>query len=1031
MNRNSMRNRRLGLGLLVTAAFVATIFLVPIVAGSHSIPTFDTTDANKAAKSIFPLGEAVYFHAIVDFPESLTDTISSITLDVEPDVGGAPPGSEPPFTVQVPFGIGNDVDILNQLPLNMRDDPLNGRGSTMTVTVNWTNIGSGTGGYVAGGYKGIGPGAKIEMLICWKPPILQDGMTPGVEALTTDGDYKSTFTVINGGLPPKVALFTLQKLTAMTITINSPADGAVLIGTPINVIGSVNDPASSLSLAAALPSTTLLGPNDFEGGDEGDFGEGGGGSLTGLWHVTNDFIDNSKPRAVGLSSLAFTQDLVNNGPLYNFETGEPEQGSATSDTFTVGANASLKFRTWFDTEPNFPGEQQQYDNKFIQAVVGGTPTNIALIVSQGPPGVQPGGTFNIQEFPFALVFVPLAPFDGSGVPTFTDVELDLGAFESQDVAIRFFFDSIDPGFNEGEGWFIDDVEVIGAGQGAGEPITLVGDPTFSHQVTLAEGSNTITIVGTNPYGLSDQVSITVALDTLKPILRLLLTEDLNGNGSLDGPPVAIDLGNFKEDINGDTLLTKLPVITNQSSQTAFGVFKEANGDTLTIKVNGVLAKTFKAADLAALSDTVFSTIINLQEGNNTIVVDMTDKGGLKPDANDAANTLSLTVTLDTASPVLTALNTVYPFTALTGMPGDPVVYQVTATDADSGVAKVEFSISGNLLRPSGNVPAVLIDQWGTTGNFLYPTVIPAAAPPGGITLDVKATDLAGNVTTNTVSATVTAAMTAWNTCLQKGNNLISLPIQPTDGTITTLFALAENKVTNVSAAFKASLLAVGDAGYAAADPSVKLDAAGDVTLANVVETIQYWPGGVTGEIDPGTNLPVAFLTFSVDTPGANTLTTLQEGRAYWVKMRDAAFKSASPLLGFTVDSFSCMTLTTAGQFLTPGSVPPVFNVVGGWNMAGRHTEEDTTVEQFLAGVSFVSVITVTGSTEIVPARTWTSLLAFLNGIFFDYANAGSLSIDQRVTQKLGAFEARFNLTDPILRGEGFWLFLITDGKITP
>ena len=1030
MNSNSVRNRRLGLGLLVTAAFVVTIFLVPLVAGSHSITTFDTTDASKSPKGTFILGEAVYFHAIVDFPESLTDTISSIELKVEPDTGGAPPGSEPSFTVQLPFNEANDFDITNLLPLNMRDEPANGRGSTMTITVTWTNIGPGLGGYAVGGYKGIGPGAKIEILVCWKPPILQDGMTPGVEALTTKGDYKSTFTVINGALPPETALFTLQKLTTMTMTINSPADGAVLSGTPITVTGSVNDPAASLSLAADLPSTTLLGPNDFEGADEGDFGAAGGGSLTGLWNVTDDFIDPSKPRAIGLSSLAFTQDLVNNGPLYNFETGSPVSGSATSDTFTVGANTTLKFKTWFDTEPNDPESPEQYDNKFIQAVVGGTPTNIALIVSLAPPGISPGDTFSVGE-PFDLVFVPLAPpfdsspFDPTGAPVFTDVELDLGAFEGSDIAIRFFFDSVDSAFNDGEGWFVDDVEVTGAGTGAGEPITLVGDPTFSHQVVLAEGSNTINIVGTNPYGLSDQASITVSLDTTKPILRLLLTEDLNGNGSLDGSPVTIDLGSFNEDITGDSLLTTLPLITNQSSQVAFGIFKEANGDTLTIKVNGVLAKTFKAADLAALSDTVFSTTINLQEGDNTIVVDMTDKGGQKPDVSDTANTLSLTVKLDTVNPVLTALNTVYAFTALAGTPGDPMVYQVTSTDADTGVAKVEFSVSGDLLLPSGSVPTVLVDQWGTTGNFLYPTVIPSAAPPGALTLGVKATDLAGNVTTNTVSATVSAAMTAWNTCLQKGNNLIALPIQPTDGTIATLLA---QKVSNVDATFKASLLAVANAGYAAADPSVKLDADGDVTLANVVETIQYWPGGVTGEIDPATTLPLAFLTFSVDTPGANTLTTLQEGKAYWVKMSDAAFKSAPPLLGFTVNSFSCMTLTTPGQFLTPGDVPPTFNVKDGWNMVGRHGEENTTVAQFLAGVTFVSVLP---DGTIVTARTWTSLLAFLNGIIFDYANAGSLSIDQRVTQKLGAFESRFDLADPISRGEGFWLFLITDGVVTP
>ena len=254
---------------------------------------------------------------------------------------------------------------------------------------------------------------------------------------------------------------------------------------------------------------------------------------------------------------------------------------------------------------------------------------------------------------------------------------------------------------------------------------------------------------------------------------------------------------------------------------------------------------------------------------------------------------------------------------------------------------------------------------------------------------------------------------------------MSLPIQPTNGSIETLLS---QKVSNVNPVFKAGLTDTG--GDLFGDTSNELDANGDVTLRNVVKSIQYWPGGQTGDIDSGTGQPVKFQVYTPDL-ATDTLLTLKGGRAYWVFMHEGAFLDANPLPGFTEKSVSCKSMTTAGQFLTPGDVPPVVPVGTGWNMVGRHTEEDTTVQQFLAGVSFVSITTSDGSTEIVEARVWTSLLAFLNGIFFDYENAGDLDVEERVTQKLGAFESRFDLTDAVRRGEGFWLFVVTDGVITP
>ena len=208
-------------------------------------------------------------------------------------------------------------------------------------------------------------------------------------------------------------------------------------------------------------------------------------------------------------------------------------------------------------------------------------------------------------------------------------------------------------------------------------------------------------------------TVTVFLDTSRPIIRILLTEDVNGNSILDEG----------KDITGDGQLTVLPTTTNIAVQTVFGIFEEDTPALLTVKVNGktVLSKKdFDAADLT------FSTTINLKNGLNTIKVNLKDAGGLEPDPaaldedGNPVNNLSTTVTLDIVGPTLTVLSTIYPFTAIAGTPGDPVVYQVAATDAETAIAKVEiFASAGQEMIAAGDMPLVLMDQWvprGTTSS---------------------------------------------------------------------------------------------------------------------------------------------------------------------------------------------------------------------------------------------------------------------------------------------------------------------------
>jgi hypothetical protein len=87
----------------------------------------------------------------------------------------------------------------------------------------------------------------------------------------------------------------------------------------------------------------------------------------------------------------------------------------------------------------------------------------------------------------------------------------LDDFVGQRVMIRFFFDSIDPEINEGEGWYVDDVSLSGSGF-KGKTVTvspIPGGPLVEGNVSffsefettfdLAEGDNDAKIGGKLPY----------------------------------------------------------------------------------------------------------------------------------------------------------------------------------------------------------------------------------------------------------------------------------------------------------------------------------------------------------------------------------------------------------------------------------------------------------------------------------------------------------------------------------------------------
>jgi hypothetical protein len=106
------------------------------------------------------------------------------------------------------------------------------------------------------------------------------------------------------------------------------------------------------------------------------------------------------------------------------------------------------------------------------------------------------------------------------------------------------------------------------------------------------------------------------------------------------------------------------------------------------------------------------------------------------------------------------------------------------------------------------------------------------------------------------------------------------------------------------------------------------------TILDKVGKVWSYSGGPSGTWKSYTPCPV------VGTCPTNTLTTMEDGKAYWIKVTD-----------------DC-TLTFQGRTgPTPPNAPPAYSFVVGWNMVGFKSTQAHAVEDYLVGMSYHDPIT--------------------------------------------------------------------------
>jgi hypothetical protein len=790
-------------------------------------------------------------------------------------------------------------------------------------------------------------------------------LAENIPELTIVGAYAATLAAAtpDNTVTSSASNFTVAKATSTTVAITAPASGFSVFESAMNITGTVNDPSvETVSVGVDLPFTSLFA----DGGEDGATSTGKY-TASGLWNVACK-DDNSKVKADdGDCSLYYGSTSA-----MNYDTGQNSGALELNAPISViSSDIEFKFSTWWDTEPG-----ADYDRKIVQISEdnGSSWANIAAIV--GPYDIDPGtqkpwfvpgpmagvtqwksvqqasmdfGNMAGPNMPMMDPYAMSQSFQG-GQYNFEMVSVSLAAYVGKTIKIRFFFNTVDAYVNAMEGWYIDNITIGGAGfDGVTATVTPVTDAsvkatgvygTFSTTFNLAEGINTIKVNATNSYNsaLTSAVELEGFLDTTAP------TIEMDAIASPTNAPTAAISGNI-----GDINFQELTI----QQTTSLG--------TKTI----VTVKTLP-------EDGTFSKVAGLTEGTNTFTATAKDGAGLQASA-------TVTVVLDTVGPVLTINNPSYPIGAVSARQGEPVIFSVDASATGASVAKLEilFPKSGGgfdtaRFKKSDDIPDAVKDLWNVTGEFIAPTKVPDTASPGTYALTIKATDSAGNVTNGTVEAQVVASLQGFNIDLMPDWNLVSLPLMPASGDISTM----TNGMTGI-------------------------------------QSVWYYDANkvlLTGE-----TVTDKWLVWTPDPNDIDTLTTLQTGRGYWFKMDPNAFTLSSPLAAGLPHTPQAIKLTYSGQFVEPGTLPPSYIVTKGWNAIGFHSENELPVTTSLQSLES-------------PQRIWGSLLQYNNRIVFTLPDAPGEEPTYEIL--LGAFE-RLLATGELTPGYGYWVFMVDDGVITP
>ena len=429
---------------------------------------------------------------------------------------------------------------------------------------------------------------------------------------------------------------------APVVTIDTPADGALLAASPVTVTGTLADAGSIAQVLVEGVSASITG-NGFSASVE--ITEG----AHTLTVVATDAAGN-----VGSASVDVTLDTT--APAVSIDT--PADGSATTEA---------------------------------QVSVAGSATDvngIASVVVNGIVAALAGGSFEAT--------VPLSTGPNTLTAIATDTAGNTGSASVQVTRNDAPSVSID---TPADGAFVNtaSVSVTGSAPGAdqvsvnGVAASLVG-AAFSATVPLAEGANTLTATATNAFG-SASASIVVTRDSLPPLVGITTPLD----GSLTNSGLANVAGSVTDTSPIDTVLVNGVAATVESGLFSVVVPLSEGANVLTAAATDA-AGNLGTASVSVTLDSLAPSIVIAEPADGTVTTQSSiDVSG---SVTDASAITALTV--NGASVALVGGT----FATNVALTEGLNVITVAATDAAGNLGSVSVSVTrGDLPTVSISAPA--------------------------------------------------------------------------------------------------------------------------------------------------------------------------------------------------------------------------------------------------------------------------------------------------------------------------------------
>ena len=706
----------------------------------------------------------------------------------------------------------------------------------------------------------------------------------------------------------------------------------------------------------------------------------------------------------------------------NFDLpGESHYGALTLDEAitvkkpsqeTGEGGTTIKFDTWYNSETTIDYDVKQLQVDVVEAV-GVTDTGwktLAQIVGKFEQGNNPAdptdahtaftnssggaGYKYLKEMNSNFVeteWDTVNPETGvmcppDCFPTFQTqwdtVFIDLAEIFAEDtqIKLRFKFDTKDAMANDQEGWYVDNIIIEGesAASASFAQVTWNRDldiGEFQRNVVIVEGENTVQFSAKLPYQIPDSEG--ELGDITSTVKRVIFLDTI-------APEVKVAQNIYTD-------VTQWDIITNTSTQQITGKFQDMTASFVKINVLTVAGTSTPYVNKNPSSSADLDVTLSLVPGKNIVTVTVIDEA-------DREGSDVVRIYYDNIGPVVAPLGTIYPSGVTSARSGDPIIFQLNASDAGSGIqcAEVVMGSSENLPAPctadsydSGQIepfkkpaqiPQAVRESWGTIGEWLFPAIVPDDTPPGSLDITVRVVDLAGNSTMTTVPATVQANLVAINIPLMPGANLVSFPLIPDDrdtGNIERLLNLSNSDYDNT-------------------------------TVRDVTDKIWYYEATQTQLAESE-----RWKVYSPSSVGVDTLDTVGTGRGYWWITHADQFTMLPPLAGFTQQTPKVENFAYEGVFLRQGAeAPPVYEIAEGWNLIGVHSENLITAKDYLAALG-------RGDTA-----GWSSLLRYDNFVEFPIGTEG------RPKYELGHFTRVFE-ADYLKPSQGGWVYSTVSGVITP